>query len=1044
MHFTRYTITAAAFFFLGLLAGSAFGQSGSTLDITKPKEYEERVLQSEREDKKFTTVRRFFQNTGTHYNYFFNANNKLNEVIEKAKASFKDDYSLLLPFYNYSLDATAADSIQLDSVSYKSQSGIALHDLRNDWIDNLYLLWGASYYLRKEFDSAYLMFQYINFAFAEKEKDGYYKTIGSSRDGNSALSIASKEKNSLTRKIFTQPPSRNDAFIWQIRNFLAQDQFAEAASLIVTLRNDPVFPKRLHSDLEEVQAFWFYKQSMWDSAAAHLEKALDNASNKQERARWEYLLAQLYELSGNYDESEKYFSKAIGHTTDPILEVYARLSSIRVNKDGGENYIDKNIAELLRMAKRDKYTDYRDIIYYMAAQMELERNNVEGALPLLLKSTQVASNNPSQRNKAFLQLAELAYAKKQYRQAYNFYDSIRIDDPALKNPETIESRKEMLGKVSFNLEVIERQDSLQRIAALPEDEREDFVKKLVRQIRKQQGLKDESFTTGSSLPPVVAPTLFGSNDARGEWYFYNNNSRQKGLTDFKSRWGNRPNTDNWRRSSAIAAGLQNRNMLPSGGPATAQGGSDQSGPQEATYDGLYSKLPLTPELMKQSNDSVKAAMFILGKAYIQEIEDCAEGVETMEGLRQRFPEFDPMDEVLFNLYYCYQKNGDAAKAAAIKKLMSEKFGNSNYTTIVTTGKNPQTKAGNTEATKTYERIYDLFIEGQFSTAVAEKKKADQQYGNNYWTPQLLYIESVYYVRERNDSTAIGILNTIINRFGDHALAEKARNLIDVLGRRKQIEEELRNLVITRPVETPRKPVVTEPVTQPPPKTERPVVKDTLAAKIEKDTKVNLPAAADSIKSIAQPQVKLPEIKPADKDTTAATPDSILTKTPVQQDSLTTAPPVVLPDTPKDTVAAKTDPAPAREEARPGEFYFAPDVPYYVVLVLNKVDRIFVTEARNAFARYNRDSYAANKLETELSDLDDDNKLLLISSFKTAEEAIDYINRTKPRTATEIIPWLRGGKYTYSIISAHSLDVLKEKKNLDEYSKQLNQRWPGQF
>ena len=326
MRFNRNIITAVFYLILCQFFIPAFGQQGFSLNLAKPKEYEERTLRSERTDlKKFTLPKRFVQNTITHYNYVFNANNKLNDILDNAKASFVDDYSQLLPFYNYTLDATAADSIQLDSLLYKSQSGIALHDLRNDWIDNLYLLWGAAYYLRKDFDSAYYMFQYINYAFAEKEKDGYYKTIGSSRDGNSAYSISTKEKNSLTRRMFSEPPSRNDAFIWQIRNYLAEDHFTEAASLIVTLKNDPVFPGRLRNDLEEVQAYWFYKQNMWDSAAVHLEKALGNASNQQERARWEYLIAQLYELSGKYAESEKYFTKAIGHTTDPILDIYARL-----------------------------------------------------------------------------------------------------------------------------------------------------------------------------------------------------------------------------------------------------------------------------------------------------------------------------------------------------------------------------------------------------------------------------------------------------------------------------------------------------------------------------------------------------------------------------------------------------------------------------------------------------------------------------------------------------------------------------------------------
>jgi hypothetical protein len=659
MRRNRY-ITTAVFYLLITQPGlQAFGQLGISLDLKKPKEYEERTLRSERSDqKKFNLPRRFIQNTVTHYNYVFNANNKLNDILDRAKSTFTEDYSQLLPFYNYTLDATAADSIQLDSLIYKSQTGIALHDLRNDWIDNLYLLWGAAYYLRKDFDSAYLMFQYINYAFAEKEKDGYYKTIGSSRDGNSAYSISTKEKNSLPRRMLSEPPSRNDAFIWQIRNFLAQDQFAEAASLIVTLKNDPIFPDRLKNDLEEVQAFWFYKQNMWDSAAAHLVNALDNAKNKQEKARWEYLLAQLYELTGDHDASEKYYAKAIGHTTDPILDIYARLYSIRVNKDGGEDYIGKNIAELLKMAKRDKYEDYRDIIYYMAAQMEMERNNIDGALPLLLKSTQYNSNNAGARNKAFLQLAELHFAKKEYRKAYNFYDSLRMDDPMLKDPSAIERRKEMLGRIANSQEIIERQDSMQRIAALPEDERKEFVRKLARQLRKAQGLKDEgSFSKGSQSSIATAPNLFSGSDSKGEWYFYNQNSRAKGAADFRARWGTRPNVDNWRRAGSINAmrpGTQQNPRTNNADPSSTEEG-------EITSDLLYNRLPLTTEKLAVSNDSLKAALFALGKAYVPEIEDCAAGIETFEQLNQDIPTFSQWTRYCSTCITVIIKTGKAIK-----------------------------------------------------------------------------------------------------------------------------------------------------------------------------------------------------------------------------------------------------------------------------------------------------------------------------------------------------------------------------------------------
>ena len=969
----RYTITAILLLIFCQVSFPTFSQLGFPIVIKKPQEYDERVLRSERsEDKKFKLPTRFIQNTVTHYNYYFNANNKLNEVLERAKASFTDDYSQLLPFYNYTLDATAKDSVQLDSITYKSSSGIALHDLRNDWVDNLYLLWGASFYLRKDFDSAYLMFQFINYAFAPKEKDGYYLTIGSNRDGNSALSISTKEKKSLPKKIFSKPPSRNDAFIWQIRNFLAQDQFAEAASLIVTLRNDPVFPKRLQNDLQEVQAYWFYKQNMWDSAAVYLVKALDNASNKQEKARWEYLAAQLFELSGHNKEAEKYYTKVSSLTTDLVLDIYARLAAIRTNKDGGDKTIDKNVATLLRMAKQDKYLDFRDIIYYMAAQMQLEGGNVEAAIPLLLKSTQFTSNNPAQRNRAFLQLAELSYARHHYRQAYNFYDSLNLSDPSIKNPAEIVSRKKSLGIIALNSEIIERQDSLQRIASLPEDERRDFIKKIVKQLRKAQGLKDETpLTAGIPFTNPVPSNLFPTNEPKGEWYFYNASSRTRGQNDFKNRWGSRPNTDNWRRSAVISAGIKNIANQQQPGNNQQQGPGNQQQVSEITYDGLLANLPLKPEQLKISNDSIQDALFALGKAYVQEIENCQEGTGTLEQLRTRFPEFPKMDEVLFNLYFCYYKNGETSKASAIKKLLSEKYSGSNFTTIINTGKNPLSTSANPDATKTYENIYDLFIEGNFSEAVTQKKTADSLYGKNYWTPQLLYIEAVYYIKQRDDSTAKNVLNSIITGFPGTPLEKKATNLLDVLSRRKQIEEELRNLVINRaPKDTA---------------TNRPIVPTVL---VPKDT------------AIAKPVVNNLPAK-----------DSIANKPPVK---------IISPYT------------------------YTPDKPHYVMLILNKIDPVFSNEAKNAFIRYNKDTYYNKTYSIDLYQLDTDNRLLLIAPFANAQEAISYVEKTLPKTATEIIPWLKGGKYTFSILTDSNYDLLKNNRDIDAYKNFLNQYLPGKF
>jgi tetratricopeptide (TPR) repeat protein len=972
---------------------------GFALEVKKPKPYEERVLKAEKTptDKKIKTTKRFFQNLTTHYNYFFNANNKLNEIIERAKYSHRDDYSQLLSFYNYSLDATAGDEIELDSVIYKSQTGILMHDLRSDWVDNMYLLWGAAHYFKKEFDSAFLMFQFINTSFADKEKDGYYKYIGSNLDGNKATSIATKEDNSLVKKVFSTSPSRNDALLWQVRTLIELGNLTDAGSLIITLKNDPAFPERLDDELEEVQAYWFYKQKMWDSSATHLLNALDVAKNKQEKGRWEYLAGQMFEKAGKLDDAQKAFAKAVGHGTDPVMDVYARLNLVRTNQSGGENYVDQNIAELVKMAKKERYSEYRDVIYYMAAQMEIERGNLAAAQQFMLKASKYNNGNLTSRSSAFLLIADLSYDQKKYMQAASFYDSVQTGELKEEEIKRVESRKPSLQKVVVNSNIISRQDSLQRIAAMPEEDRKDYITKLVKKLRRQQGLSDEnaSVTSGnanpfSSQPPV---DLFNNESKSGEWYFYNDALKTGGATQFRQVWGNRPNADNWRRFAQVSNQLQAK--LPGGNvrnnldTASLKTGT---GDTELSYASLLNKLPLTPQTLQASDDSINNALFDLGTVYLNEMEDYASAIETFEKLRSRSPNHPKMNEVVFDLYYAYKKSGDAAKAAEMKNILANKYPSSRFASIVTTGKDPSaTKQNAPEATKDYEDVYNMFIEGRFEEAEAAKKRADSIYQTNRWEPQLLYIEAVYNIKQRNDSVAKNILNTLIAQEGSSPMGSKAKTMLDVLSRRKQIEDELTRLQIERPVEDTAKVVLQQPVQQP---------------VIEQE-----PARA------------------------LAKRDSVLSK---QKADVVIAP---VPKKPVDTLGKKQIVTVQKSNTA---YRFDPSLNHYAVIILNKVDPVFSGETKNAFNRFNQEKYYNQTLAVNSIDLDSVHKLVLIGTFTNAQDALDYAQRAKRLAPTEIIPWLKPEKYSFSVISFANLEVLQNLKDLDQYKKFLEQNLPGKF
>ncbi|MEJ7827257.1 MAG: tetratricopeptide repeat protein, partial [Segetibacter sp.] len=789
-----YTTLLLSFLFL-----FSHAQKGFEIELIKPKKYENRKLASEKTgNKKFNFPRKVYHNTTTHYNYYFNANNRLNDLVVRAKTSFKDDYSQLLPFYNYSLDVTSQDKSELDSIIYKCTAGILLHDLRNSWIDNMYLLLAKAYFYRKDQDSAGLTLQYLNYAYAPKEEGGYHIPIGSNASNDKGeFSIATVEKSSIWNKLTTRQPSRNESFIWQVRNHIEKNEFGEAAGVIEILRNDPNFPARLHTDLEEVLAYWFYKQKVYDSSAFHLNNALTEASTGQERARWEYLIAQMYQLDNKNEEAVEYYHRSIKHTTDPVMDVYARLNSIRINRSDNKNYMQENIDALHHMARRDKYENYRDIIYYAAASIELERKNFENAQDDLLKSVKYTANNPAQRSQSFLLLGDMNFDRKIYPVAYNFYDSVEVN--ALSNDpdrNRVNDRKPPLKIITENTVSITRQDSLQALAKMPAEKREAFIKKLARQLRRAQGLKDEEVESVNPAVMQQASDLFASTEKSNDFYFYNASAKARGFSEFKSRWGQRPNTDNWRRQGA--ANRQNSSLAVIDTSAAANTANNTSGKTaDISYEGLLQNVPLTDQQIAESNITVREALYTLAQTFLNKLEDYPSAIKAYEELLRRFPNNAYTEEILFNLANAYQKTGDKEKADFYKRALIASSPNGKLAKLI---QNPALAKNNVQsgpATKKYEDIYNMFIEGNFERAKSEKKIADSIYGNSYWTPQLLFIESIYYVKQTEDSTAIKVLTNLTSLYSSNPMAERAKTMIDVLRRRKQIESDLAKLEITR-------------------------------------------------------------------------------------------------------------------------------------------------------------------------------------------------------------------------------------------------------
>ncbi|RYZ55637.1 MAG: tetratricopeptide repeat protein, partial [Sphingobacteriales bacterium] len=546
--------------------------------------------------------------------------------------------------------------------------------------------------------------------------------------------------------------------------------------------------------------------------------------------------------------------------------------------------------------------------------------------------------------------------------------------------------------------------------------------------------------------------------------------------------------------------------------------------------------PLTEEAIQKSNDSIETAMFHLGKLYFESLEDYPGTISTLDSFLVKFPSTIYKPEALFILHFCYGKTGNLTKADALKQQLEQQYAGSEYQKMVSDPSlgTPQSRA-ETDMNRRYENIYNSFIEGRFDHALDEKKVADSLYGTNYWTPQLLYIQSVFHVKQREDEQAKVVLQQIIKLFPNSPLAPRAETMLSVLGRRKEIEDYLANLKIERPGEdtlavvaddkpllqtgaegdgidslesdiTARQPAVGKASTDEKGKKDISVVPgqnnaaeamkaagragaDSLAAvqqrqlaaartadslaNVQRLAEIAAQKTADSIATaqrladIAAARVadSLAVIRRADSIASVKRADSLgavagqrmrdsLHALSVTRDSLAAV--TRKAEELARAVAARTadslrivavkaaDSARvAAERAAIRSAYSVNDAaPHMVLMILDKVDPVYVGEARNAFDRYHRTATSTAPMTTSNVPLSDSLNLMVISPFPNAASALDYTRKTAPIADTRIIPWMPKGKYSFVVINGQNLDILKTRRDLDEYLKFHAQAYSG--
>jgi len=723
--------------------------------------------------EKNTGSSRFYQSLTARYNIYFNGNESFKAGLAKISRSYQDDYSELLRVFEYSDPSTASlcssdmekaiqkasKLISLKSITAKpefknpkelSEKDKKLVEMKeyNEWVDDSYLLIGKARFYKHEYNEA-----------------------------TSILNFCITDAN--------DPVIKTEAVIWLARLYNETGNYSESSRLINGLDITSDLSKSLKSMYYTTLADLFIKQKRYSEAIDPLVKSIKLGSGKRARYRLTYLLAQLYEKTGDGARATSLYRDVVNMNPPYDVEFNARINIAGVFdvNSGNPQEIKR---ELEKMLSDSKNKEYQDQILFALGNVLMKEGMESEALGYYRKSAIAKSQNQNQKGRSYLALAGYYLKKPDYMKAGTYYDStVFFLDQKYPDYLAIKTKSQNLNALVSQLTIIQREDSLQRVARLSEPERNALISSIIAKV-----IKDESegkiqnsadrYNLGEYYESERRAQ--GNIDQEGKWYFYNQTALTFGRTEFRKRWGDRKFEDNWRRSNKTRVNntqvSNNPNEVTQHKSDTLSAETDYKKPQ------FYLKnLPLKDSLIVVSNDRIATALLNAGKAYAERIPDPVKATETFESLIKRFPSSELVPETLYNLYNV-NKSGNSAKSEAYRQLLLQKFPDNEFARILSDPSYYEKKIAELKmAEKIYNDAYTSYNSEKFNDVITISDDALKRFPQDKLAPKFMLIRAYSVGRISDERTFRDALNNLIKVWPGTAESKKAAELIAYLNQK---------------------------------------------------------------------------------------------------------------------------------------------------------------------------------------------------------------------------------------------------------------------
>ncbi len=586
-------------------------------------------------------------------------------------------------------------------------------------------------------------------------------------------------------------PVYQEGLLWLARTYVERERYDEALRLLAQLEGDSKTFPDIRESMALVQAHLYLRQEKYIDAVTPLEEAIAITGKRTDKARYAFIIAQIYNRAGRRNEAYAAFQRALKFGPEYSMEFNGRLFLVENGWRAGTYSTPEARSELDRMLRDIKNEEYKDQIYYALAEIDLESGNRKEGIENLKNSVAFSRQNVQQKGESYLRLANLYLEEEDFIPAQRYFDSTLMALPQSDERYAEAQRwRDNLTDIAANLEIIAYQDSLLAIAALSPEEQRALAFKIKKE-RDEQRLRDIAASAnagggqqGNVRRPVgtnVALTsATGSRAAPGaeqsEFFAYDDREIKRGKRDFFREWGGRPLEDDWRRSSKSSAG----GNLP---VADIPDQPAASALPEDEINSILAEVPKTDGEILETEMKVQDALYKLGTLYRDRLGNNAKTVEALETLNRRFSGSNYELDSWYYLHLAHKDLSHPAEAQRYADLITGKYASSPYAKVLT---NPnylaEVKAEENRLSHYYDETFAAFTSGNYQQAYQRSLQAAQLFGaQNPMQAKFALLTAMSTGNLQGKEAYVNSLKDLIARYPDTPEQKRAREILRLLG-----------------------------------------------------------------------------------------------------------------------------------------------------------------------------------------------------------------------------------------------------------------------